>query len=81
MVSRRMGWTHTVFNMRWADPRLRKHRKWMRDTVQDKDALCSYVPLRHREACIMLLGLLNRPEDFEMHIKRHVCTTSHQYAC
>lgn len=65
-----MGWDCVVTNFRWGDPRFRKHRKWIQEAFQNKDALRSYRPIQHREACTMLLGLIENPDDFETHLKR-----------
>lgn len=64
-----MGWDSVVTNFSTGE-RFRKHRRWIQAGVQDKEVLRSYRGIEHREACTLLMGLIDTPEKFELHIKR-----------
>ncbi|KAI0687448.1 cytochrome P450 [Cytidiella melzeri] len=70
LLNNMMGWDCVVSHFCTGE-RFRKHRKWIQAGVQDKEVLRSYRHIQHREACTLLLGFVDTPEDFESHIKRY----------
>ncbi|KAH9929336.1 cytochrome P450 [Fomitopsis serialis] len=50
----------------------RKQRRWIWSAFGEKKAVQNYRDLRERETYTLLLGLMERPDDFALHIKRHV---------
>lgn len=70
MLIHRMGWDTAVTHFHYNDPRFRKHRKWISDSFQNREVLQGYQHIQYREACNLLLGLIDTPAEFETHIKR-----------
>jgi hypothetical protein len=64
-----MGWDSVVTQIGYGE-RFRKHRKWIQAGIQDKEALQGYRHIQHREACTLLVNLMQSPSDFDSHIKR-----------
>ncbi|KAI0819811.1 cytochrome P450 [Trametes gibbosa] len=69
LLSELMGWDNVITHMPYGD-RFRKHRRWMHDNFQTKDALLGYRPVQRRETYTMLAGLLESPAAFDEHIHR-----------
>lgn len=66
-----MGWDNVITHLPYGD-RFRKHRRWMHDNFQSKDALLGYRPVQRRETYTMLAGLLESPVEFIEHVHRSV---------
>ncbi|KAI0338581.1 cytochrome P450 [Trametopsis cervina] len=69
MLNEMMGWDCVVTHFPYGE-RFRKHRKWIQAGFQEKNALEGYRHIQHREACTLLLGLIDNPAEYESHIKR-----------
>ncbi|OCH85972.1 cytochrome P450 monooxygenase [Obba rivulosa] len=65
-----MGWDSVITHMPY-DSRWRKHRKWIQEALQCKDALLSYRPLHRRETYIFLSSILDKPDMLLSHIRRY----------
>ncbi|KAH9886935.1 cytochrome P450 [Cubamyces lactineus] len=69
LLSELMGWDNVITHMRYGD-RFRKHRRWMHEGFQSKDALLGYRHVQRRETYTLLSGLLETPTNFLNHIQR-----------
>ncbi|KAH9856147.1 cytochrome P450 [Lenzites betulinus] len=69
LLAELMGWDSVVTHMSCGE-RFRKHRRWMHDNFQTRDALLAHRAVQHRETCTLLAGLLATPDAFEEHIHR-----------
>ncbi|KAI0351242.1 cytochrome P450 [Trametes cingulata] len=69
LLSELMGWDNVITHMPYGE-RFRKHRRWMQDGFQSRDALQGYRPIQRRETYTLLSGLLESPADFVNHIHR-----------
>ncbi|OSD03845.1 cytochrome P450 [Trametes coccinea BRFM310] len=69
LLSELMGWDNVITHMPYGD-RFRKHRRWMHEGLQSKEALLGYRPVQRRETYTLLAGLLETPADFASHIHR-----------
>lgn len=49
----------------------RRQRKWYQTAIQARNAIDSYLPLQRRETNKFLLDLVQTPQAFENHVKRH----------
>lgn len=47
-------------------------RRWIQNAYGDKIAVQRFEGMQQREACILLSGLIERPGDFVLHLKRRV---------
>ena len=52
----------------------RQQRKWFQQMLMSKSSVESYQPLQRREVNRLLLDLLQKPAEFQYHMKRYVTT-------
>ena len=64
-----MGWDCVVTHFSYGE-RFRKHRKWIQAGIQDNEVLQSYRHLQYREACTLMMNLIDNPGEFDDHLKR-----------
>ncbi|KZT12723.1 cytochrome P450 [Laetiporus sulphureus 93-53] len=69
LLSDLMGWDCVITHMTYGE-RFRKHRRWIAQAFEDKDALISYRALQRREAYVLISGLFESPGFFRAHIRR-----------
>ncbi|KAI0640974.1 cytochrome P450 [Trametes meyenii] len=69
LLSELMGWDSVITHMPYGD-RFHKHRRWIRDGFQTKDALFGYRPVQRRETYTLLAGLLESPAGLVDHLQR-----------
>jgi len=69
-----MGWDCAVTHFTYGE-RSRKHRKWIQAGFQDKEVLRSYRPIQYREACTLLMNLIEAPGAFAQYIHRYAAAT------
>ncbi|CDO69938.1 hypothetical protein BN946_scf184836.g12 [Trametes cinnabarina] len=69
LLSELMGWDNVITHMPYGE-RFRKHRRWMQEGLQSKNALFGYRSVQRRETYTLLAGLLESPADFASHIHR-----------
>ena len=49
----------------------RQQRKWFQQMLMSKASVESYQPLQRRQVNQLLLDLLDKPTDFQRHIRRY----------
>ncbi|THH18237.1 hypothetical protein EW146_g2711 [Bondarzewia mesenterica] len=68
-----MGWDSVLTNMPYGE-RFRKHRKLIQEAFTPQ-AILAFRPLQRMETCMLLLGLLEKPQSFMALVRRFAAAT------
>ncbi|EPS99982.1 hypothetical protein FOMPIDRAFT_1123320 [Fomitopsis schrenkii] len=67
-----IGWDPSLPTLQYKTESFRRQRRWLRGTFGDKQAVRQFSALQQREVCVLLLGMINTPDDYAMHVRRLV---------
>ncbi|KAH9929346.1 cytochrome P450 [Fomitopsis serialis] len=72
MLVELIGWDPIPALLPYRSEGHRKQRRWTWSAFGDKKSVQKYKDLGERETCIFLLGLMETPDDYALHIKRYL---------
>ncbi|KAI0724642.1 cytochrome P450 [Fomitopsis betulina] len=72
MLREVLGWEMITGFLPYPSESHRKGRKWTYSAFGDKKSAQKHDALQQRETCVMLLNMMDTPDNYAMHIKRFV---------
>ncbi|KAH9834572.1 cytochrome P450 monooxygenase [Rhodofomes roseus] len=70
MLAEMLGWNPTLTLLPYKAESRRKQRKWIHGTFGEKKSVQGFEGLKKRETYIFVLGLMETPDDYGLHVKR-----------